>query len=347
MSKHRILDGHVHVFGGTRSVEDMLRLQKEFGYIASNYLSCECVPGHGAQNALGIYLKAIAPENYIFGGLHHRFEYDYDEEAATLFEIGFDGMKLIDNKPTVRKRLGIPTNAPSYDGFYAFMEKCGRPIVAHVADPEECWDRALIPDWSFEAGYYYGDGSFIPKETLYTETLDVIVRYPALNLTLAHLFFMSAELERLDELMSENPKLCLDIVAGTEMYWNFAKSPDEWRGFFIKYQDRIIYGTDNMNINDDISLENARITNRLEQEFLTASGRIGAWDKFTVGIELPHEVCEKIFRKNFRRIVGETPNPLNREAAARYLKNRLADTRFSLTDEECEITAEVLAAIEG
>lgn len=341
----KIIDAHVHVFGkGTQGVRDMLAFEKEQGYEACNYLSCECM-GDAAQNALGIYLKLCAPENFAFGGLTYRYDCDFAAELDALWDIGFDGMKMVEDKPTLRKQLGVPFNDRRYDGFYAKLEEKQIPLLAHVADPEECWDKDLIPDWAFAAGYFYGDGTYVEKETLYTEVEDVLIRFPGLRIILAHCFFMSADLERLDALMQRHPNVCLDIVSGTEMYWNFGKRPDDWRAFFLKYQDRIIYGTDNMNLYDAREIENARITNDLQRGFLTCTGPVHAWDKVTQGIALPQEVLEKILRGNFLRLTGGAPRPLNRAAAARYLRARLENKALALTEEERAVTAEVLTLL--
>lgn len=342
---HDILDAHVHVFGnGVQGVKDMLALEKQYGYTARNFLSCECMDD-AAQNALGIFLKAYAPENYAFGGLNYRYEYDFAKELDELWNIGFDGMKMVENKPTLRKQIGIPFNDPRYDEFYASLEKRQITLLSHVGDPEEFWDRKQIPEWAVAAGYFYGDGTFPAKETLYEEVEDVLTRFPGMKVILAHLFFMSADLERLDALMERHPNVSVDIVSGSEMYFNFAKRTEDWRSFFLKYQDRIIYGTDNMNLYDKEERNNADVTNAMQQGYLETAGRVVAWDKYTVGTSLPEEVLKKIYRDNFVRLVKGQPRPLNREAAARYLEKRLANSHLALREEERAVIQEVLEFI--
>ena len=94
--------------------------------------------------------------------------------------------------------------------------------------------------------------------------------------------------------MEEYPNLCLDIVSGTEMYFNFSQDPDRWRKFFIKYQDRILYGTDNANLYEVADIENAQITCRMQEHFLLGEGELSVWDKKIQGIHLPREAAEKI-----------------------------------------------------
>ena len=66
-----------------------------------------------------------------------------------------------------------------------------------------------------------------------------------------------------------------------------------------------------------------------------------SWEEVAYS-ELPEEVQEKICSGNFLRIAGETPRPLNREAAARYLQGRLENERLAVTAEERAVIEEVL-----
>lgn len=331
------IDSHVHLFNcSLEGIDRLIEFEKQFGYQAFNYLSCECMDDC-AQNALGIYLKLVAPQNYAYGGLHYRYPYDFETEARWLIELGFDGMKMVENKPTLRKRLNMAANDPRYDGFYSYLEESKTPMIIHIADPEEFWDKEAIPAWASAAGYYYGDGSFVSKEQLYEETLAVLESHPNLTATFAHFFFMSADRNRLGELLDKYPNIGVDIVAGTEMYFNFSKEPDEWRKFFLKYQDRIVFGTDNMNLTDAVEIDNALISNRMEHAFIRCDDEIAVWDKHITGIGLPQEAQDKIFRLNFQRLAGDKPKAINKEAAMDYLKRRLKDDRLYLTERERQI----------
>lgn len=340
---YRIIDAHTHAFGASQeSLVRLLEIERGFGYASCCFLSCECMDD-AAQNALAMLLKVMAPECYAFGGLSYRVPMDFAEETEKLLAVGLDGMKMVENKPNIRKALGVPFHDARYGAMYAMLEKRGIPLLAHVGDPEEFWDAAAIPDWARAAGYDYSGGGYPSKEKLMAEVEEVLGRYPGMKIILAHLFFLSADLERLDGLMTRYPQVCLDIVAGTEMYFHFAERPADWRAFFLRYQDRILFGTDNSNITDEQEMENARITNRLEHGFLTGRGAIPAWDRAGVGVNLPREVCEKIYRDNFLRLVGGAPRRINREAAMAYLEERLA--HFPLRAEESAFLRQVVSIL--
>lgn len=340
----QIIDGHVHIFGkDLQCVRDMLAFERTFHYDVCNFLSCECMDD-ATQNALGIYLKLVAPHCYAYGGFTYRYQYDFREEMETLRSIGFDGIKMVENKPNLRRKIGIPFNDARYDSLFAAMEQSGYPLLSHVADPTENWDRAQIPQWAFDAGAYYGDArdGYLDKEALTAEAEDVAARFPRLKLILAHLFFLSDDLSRLDRLLEQHTNIYLDVVSGTEMYFNFGKNPQAWREFFLKYQDRLIYGTDNSNLEDSVSVANAQITCNMQERFFTQSGVIEAWDKQTQGVELPNSVCRKIFRENFVQLSGSKPRPIDHDAATKYLESRLGNPAMKLDNAERRVIEEVL-----
>jgi len=81
------------------------------------------------ENLIAALSKFLYPEKiYAFGGLHHYWpgisqgRLDYEGQAKKLKAMGFDGMKMIEGKPTVRKALGKPLDSPVFDPYYAFLE---------------------------------------------------------------------------------------------------------------------------------------------------------------------------------------------------------------------------------
>lgn len=335
------IDGHVHILdGGIKETEKLVGAQQDFGYTHSAFLSVEGMDD-AAQNALAIYFKLLSPNNYAFGGLHYRFAYDFGREAERLWRIGLDGMKMIENKPTERKRLGYAQNDGRYDGFYAALERLQMPLLVHVADPADFWDGNRIPDWARDSGYFYGDGGYPSYEQLIREALEAVEKHPGLKVCFAHFMFLSDNYDRLCDIMERYPNLRLDLTAGTEMYFAFTKNPEKWRGFFLKYQNRIQYGTDNFNAATEEEACNMAVVNRMEKEFLCSGERFPVWDKEVQGLGLPWETVHKLTAENFRQFARPKPRELNRKEAAVYLYERLTTSAFRLTEREKNIIWEV------
>lgn len=329
-------DCHVHVVGG--GVEELRALagsQRGYGYSGSNFLSVEGMDD-AAQNALGILFKCLSPSHYAFGGLHYRFSYDFAAEAQRLYAMGFDGIKMIENKPTERKRLGFAQDDPRYQAMYARAADLGIPFLIHVNDPREFWDPALAPAWAVSAGYAYVDGSYPPYEQILAETVHMLEQHPDLRVCMAHLLFLSDSRERLCGLMERFPNLYLDITAGTEMYYAFSREPEAWREFFLRYSDRILFGTDNCNRASREDREIGDTINQMERRFLTEAERFPLWDGEIQGLGLPETVCRRIVWDNFRRFAAGQPRLLQREQALAYLEERLEESAYRLSRQERE-----------
>lgn len=335
------IDCHVHVLeGGTRQVENLIRKQRQRGYIASNFLSVEGM-GDAAQNALAIYYKLRDPHSYAFGSMHYRFAYDFGEEARKLHHIGLDGIKMIENKPAERKRLGYSQEDARYESLYLALEELDMPLLAHVGDPAEFWDKDRIPSWALAAGWYYGGEGYPGREQLLQETQGMLERHPGLRVCFAHFLFLAQDQDRLCEMMEKYPNMYLDLTAGTEMYFSFSQDIALWKSFFLKYRNRILFGTDNCNPGSEEEAHNMEVINRMERDFLRKEGRIAVWDKEVWGMGLPDSVWGRIAADNFRSFAGEKPRPIHCRAAADYLQERILDPRFGLSHMEREILRKV------
>jgi predicted TIM-barrel fold metal-dependent hydrolase len=243
-----------------------------------------------------------------------------------LVRIGFDGLKLIDGKPTARQRFGLPFDAPAYEGMWAALEELCFPCVCHVADPETFWERQRIPSWALANGWFYAEGDYPSKEDLYAEIDHVLERHPSLQIIFAHFYFLSADLERAARFLDAHPTVCFDITPGAEMFNNFTRQYATARAFFTTYQDRIVYGTDTSTRGIarggvEQPLSYARyVRSFLEAgEPFTPSPLIPHWLEDDLEairpLALPEKALEQIYHANFERLYGTRPAALNEEAA--------------------------------
>jgi len=245
-----------------------------------------------------------------------------NEQVDRMIALGADGMKLIETKPTHRKTVDIPIDSEYYEPAFSRAEEAGLPILWHVADPEEFWDRDLIPGWAKEAGWAY-DESFVLKEQLYTEVENVLIRHPGLRVIFAHFYFLSADLPRASALFDRFPKAHFDLAPGVEMLYNMSRDPASAREFFVRHADRIIFGTDSMG---DQKLDEAKSRAKMvtrwlesEDEFGVDAGAdalLGESDEGIIrGMRLPDDVLARIYAGSFERLVGPAPKPQNHTLA--------------------------------
>ncbi|HOU14357.1 MAG TPA: amidohydrolase family protein [Anaerolineae bacterium] len=320
-AKFPIVDGHVH-FIHPESLDEVVTLFDQIGYARAN-LVCLPNPDGTNQNAAALHFKERYPKRvYLSGALAygpaladptHAPEM-LARQVAALKAQGFDGLKLIEGKPEVRKLLPYPLDGPLYAELWAALEQEQFPVVFHVADPDEFWDAERCPAWARKSGWDYSDGSYPTKESLYTEVDHILERHPRLKLTLAHFYFLSRELPRAARFLDAHPGVCFDLTPHVDMYADFSRAPAAARDFFLRYQERIIYGTD----------LDTRVLRRgasgkqfilhlawLIRAFLEQAGPFVVPDASDDveryhGLGLPREVLEKIYYRNFERVVART-----------------------------------------
>jgi hypothetical protein len=249
----------------------------------------------------------------------------------TLKQIGCDGIKMIEGKPEIRKMLPIPAfDGPAYAPYWEKMAAVDLPIIFHVNDPEEFWDAARVPGWAKEQGWFYGDGSYINNEEQYRQVLNVLRRHPNLKVIFAHFFFLSNQLDRLAGYLDEFPFMHIDLTPGIEMYHHFAKRPQVTRDFFLKYQDRILFGTDIgakallAPSQEGIEPEESKLRIDLVRSFLEKDGafcldteKVNLFGKFEgdfQGIHLPKSALTKIYHQNFEKLAGAEPQAVHPQA---------------------------------
>jgi len=281
------------------------------------------------QNALCLAMKTLLPGSvYVLGGLVYPLpgagndSLDFMKQAEALLDLGCDGIKMIEGKPSMRKVTKLRLNDPVYDAFYGMLEGRRAPVLLHVADPEEFWDAAYVEKWNIPREWTYVDGTYPSKGQLYGEMKDVLNRFPLLRVTLAHFGFLSADPEGAAGLLDRFPNLSLDITPGVEMFANFSLRPKVWRRFFTRYQDRILFGTDNgydCEASDDDRIRGAAEQVRTVRRFLeTGDVFDGLGRKDLKGLNLDGPVVAKIASGNFLRRIGAAPKPLDPEKAIRY-----------------------------
>ncbi len=233
---------------------------------------------------------------------------DYLRQGEEALAMGFDAFKFLEMHPRVRKELGKGLNHPSFKDFFAFANESGSVAVCHVGDPRNSWDLNTATPTAIELGRVYGK-EHLSLDALYAEMEEVIARYPRIRFVLAHFYFISDHYENACRLMERYSNVYLDLTPGGEMYVNFCKAPKLWREFFLRYQDRIILGS------DLYAAGYGDNRHELARNFLEGSEPFDYVGNRITPMPLPRDVLEKIYMKNILSLLGDTPRPVNREKA--------------------------------
>lgn len=266
-----------------------------------------------SDNALGLLFKLRHPgKAYAFGSLYYppdgtpRDGRDLLGQAQWLVGLGMDGMKMLDGKPDNRKRIGIPLDSLVYDPYFDYLVENRLPLLYHVNDPADYWDIKRVPKFVVDLNWAYLDDSFQSKEGIYGEIGGILKKHPGLRAIFAHFYFMDEEgIERASAFLDRWPDISFDLTPGW-LFKSFERNLEGWREFFIKYQDRILFGTDN-----DYGASKELLY--VMRTILETDNEIEYWDMPLHGMKLERPVLEKIYGANFRRYAGPAPKPVAAE----------------------------------
>lgn len=336
------IDAHFHQIGGdvrnTSIIHNMAKIMGDCGIKAVNVASLTAVAmqnerfflsdskRHEVENLIAVLCKAFYPEHtYAFGGLHYQpgglfgDASDLGRQAHRLANMGFDGIKMIEGKPTVRKALGHPLDSPIYNDLYRFAEEQSIPMIIHVNDPLDLW----------HPGGFYSDGSYPSSERTLGEMESVLESFPNLRVILAHFCFLAHDIVLAERFLEKHANASFDFTPGPDMYLNFSKDTERWRAFFIKHQDRLIFGTDNHGeprvFGPDAPQEYLPVPKvRAMKTFFETDREFVGWHQTLRGVCLPDDVLKKIYHDNFIGLVGNDPKRLDTGCVIDYCRELLS-----------------------
>jgi predicted TIM-barrel fold metal-dependent hydrolase len=321
-----VIDCHVH--GDSDREQQAARLSRFAEFMSQVMRQGRLTQVYLSGSWPGLYLKAKhntsfyagAPVAWSNGATGEPPQ--WREVLDGMMAAGFDGIGEFGSKPGPRDSTQ-PLSGPFYARFWRHCESRRIPVLCHVADPEEFWDNATAPQWAVKRNWTYAGAQFAPKEDYYADMAQVFGRHPEMSLVMAHMYFLSADLERAATFFKAYAHIAFDLTPGIELLHNMSKRRDDWRQFFITWQDRILFGTDIM---PGQTVEQAlariwllRMFLETDEEFRTpecADDLLTRYDTPFRGLALPPEVLTKIYAANFVRVFGKQARPIDNRLAA-------------------------------
>jgi len=243
----------------------------------------------------------------------------------------------------IHKALGLEYQGPDGKllkvddpGLDPVFEKAGElklPVAIHTGDPQAFWqepspknerfDELLAhPEWSFYDAHKRGA---IPSwRELFDAFLRRVARHPKTIFIGVHFGNAPEEPELVAQALDKYPNLYIDTAARLPAIGrsDANHSAEKLRAFFIKYQDRILFGTDtalsragtpamfgSVGTDPPTEADADRFFDSTYRYFETADTDIPSptpiQGKWTIaGVNLPVEVLEKIYYKNAERLLG-------------------------------------------
>ena len=195
---------------------------------------------------------------------------------------------------------------PDLDAVWEKAADLNIPVFIHVADPSEFFQPLDYHNerWLELALYRdrrYQDRSRFPSfETLMGERDRLIARHPRTTWILAHLGWHAQDLARLGRLFDQHPTLYAEVGA---VLYDIGRQPRMAHDFFVKYQDRLLFGKDSYQ--PDEYPYYWRVFETSDEYFDYYRDYHAFWKLY--GIGLPDPVLKKLYYQNALRLMPGIP----------------------------------------
>lgn len=193
----------------------------------------------------------------------------------------------------------VPVDDPRLDPIWAKAGELGIPVLIHTADPAEFWqphDR-LNERWLELRERPLRKRPPEPSwEQLISEQRNVFRKHPETTFIAAHLAWMGHDLGRLGRTLDSLPNMNVGLGA---VIYEPGRQPRYAREFFIRYQDRILFGKDAW-APEEYPVY-FRVLETADEYFDYYRKRHAFWKLY--GLELPEEVLRKVYFENALRII--------------------------------------------
>ena len=230
------------------------------------------------------------------------------------------GMELKDT----RGRF-VAIDDAAFDPLIEFIASQGASIIGHVGEPRNCWLPLAQMTVQTDRTYYKGHPEYhmylhpeYPSYEHHLEARDrMLTKHPTLRFVGAHLGSLEWSVDELAQRLDRFPQMSVDLAARMpHLQYQARAARERVRNFFIKYQDRVIYGTDQtVGPKRDPSSVRARAhqTWMLDWKFLTSGDALQtpSVNGTFKGLQLPREVVDKIYRLNSERHLRRTASRTN------------------------------------
>jgi len=195
---------------------------------------------------------------------------------------------------------------PELDAVWETAARLGIPVFIHTGDPAEFFEPLDYENerWLemalFERRRLNDPSRFPSFDDLMAERNRMLARHPNTTWVLAHMGWHAQDLGRLGEIFDANPNVHGEVGA---ILYDLGRQPRFAREFFVKYQDRILFGKDSFR--PDEYPYYWRVFETSDEYFDYYRDYHAFWKLY--GMDLPDDVLRKVYSENALRIIPRMP----------------------------------------
>jgi predicted TIM-barrel fold metal-dependent hydrolase len=251
-----------------------------------------------------VFCTTFSPYDFETAGFKQRVErqlgQDFAKGAVAVKIYKVMGMEM-------RSKAGkyIMPDDPTFEPIYQFIAAQHRIIVAHLAEPDSCWQppNPASPDYSYykehPEEYAYAHPEWPSKAAILAARDHLLAQNPNLRVVGAHLGSMETDVDQIARRFDRYPNFAVDTAARVPYF--MLQPREKVRAFLIKYQDRVLYATDLVVMpTDDAAkaVQEWRKTYARDWKFFATDQTVEYMGHNYQGLSLPRPTLQKIFHDN-------------------------------------------------
>ncbi len=221
------------------------------------------------------------------------------------------GMEFKDNQNHY-----VMIDSPQFGPIFNYIIEKNIPLLGHLGEPKDCWLSLEDISIKYIRDYFQNHPQYHmylhPEFPSYDEQITardrMLKKNPNLKFIAVHLASLEWDVNQVAQFLDTFPKTVIDLSARLMyMQYHSNRNREMVREFFVKYQDRIIYGTDIIQEpNSDLNIFRDEVHNKWIEDwkFLTGNEimQTSEFDATFQGLALPRQVIEKLYRINAERL---------------------------------------------
>ena len=221
---------------------------------------------------------------------------------------GARGLKIFkDLGLRIRRSDGsrLKVDDPELDPIWAMAGRLNVPVLIHTAEPQEFFEPIDYKNERWLELALFGNRRYPPDqaprfEELIAERDRMFAKHPNTRFIAAHFAYHANDLARLGRLMDRLPNLHTEVGA---ILAELGRQPRAAHDFFVKYQDRILFGKDNYQPDEYPYFW--RTFETADEYFDYYRDYHAFWKLY--GLNLPDAVLKKLYYKNALKLVPGLP----------------------------------------
>jgi hypothetical protein len=329
-NKIKKIDAHIHIRSTSNAVSEQA---KEDSFLLINVNVASSDSALQEQEKYTDYQLVAHREQILFLDAFSMKNWDSpDWTELTIrhlkesFAKGALGIKVWKNIGMVEKDQSgkfIMIDDPRFDSVIQYIISQHKTLLGHIGEPLDCWlplekmtvnnDREYYKNMPMYYMYLHPD---YPTHQQLIDARDrLLARHPDLRFVGAHLGSLEYDVDSLSKRLDRFPNMAVDVAERVcHLEYQSKTKREKIRNFLIKYQDRIIYGSDlGMRLNNNPDQTRARLHKRWLEEWLyftTANMMVSEEvnGEFQ-GLQLPKSVVDNIYFKNAVKWYAIKPFP--------------------------------------